>query len=56
MLLGLFDEGRLTDRHGRLTTFRSCVVVMTSNLGAESAEPFGLVPRARPPTRRRPTR
>ena len=42
VLLGLFDEGRLTDRLGRLTTFRSCVVVMTSNLGSESAEPFGL--------------
>jgi ATP-dependent Clp protease ATP-binding subunit ClpC len=45
VLLGLFDEGRLTDRNGRLTTFRSCVVVMTSNLGSESAEPFGLVPK-----------
>ena len=42
VLLGVLDEGRLTDRLGRLTTFRSAVVVMTSNLGAEVAEPFGL--------------
>jgi len=42
VMLGLFDEGRLTDRFGRLTIFRSAVIVMTSNLGADSAEPFGL--------------
>ncbi|HEX8912046.1 MAG TPA: AAA family ATPase, partial [Humisphaera sp.] len=42
VLLGLFDEGRLTDRLGRLTNFRSCVVVMTSNLGTDAGEPFGL--------------
>ncbi|MBZ0135404.1 MAG: AAA family ATPase [Planctomycetes bacterium] len=34
MLLGVFDEGRLTDRFGRVTTFQSSVIVMTSNLGA----------------------
>lgn len=34
-LLGLFDEGRLTDRFGRVTNFTSTVVIMTSNLGAE---------------------
>ena len=38
VLLGLFDEGRLTDRAGRLTIFRSCLVVMTSNLGARHLE------------------
>jgi ATP-dependent Clp protease ATP-binding subunit ClpC len=42
LLLGLFDEGRLTDRYGRLTTFRSSVLIMTSNLGAAAGEPFGL--------------
>jgi ATP-dependent Clp protease ATP-binding subunit ClpC len=41
VLLGVCDEGRLTDRFGRTTTFRSSVVVMTSNLGAERAEVFG---------------
>lgn len=35
VLLGLFDEGRLTDRFGRITNFTSTVVIMTSNLGAE---------------------
>ena len=35
VLLGLFDEGRLTDRFGRVTNFTSSVVIMTSNLGAE---------------------
>lgn len=35
VLLGLFDEGRLTDRFGRTTNFNSSVVIMTSNLGAE---------------------
>jgi ATP-dependent Clp protease ATP-binding subunit ClpC len=45
VLLGVFDEGRLTDRFGRLSTFRSAVIVMTSNLGAGAGagEPFGLV-------------
>jgi ATP-dependent Clp protease ATP-binding subunit ClpC len=33
-LLGLLDEGRLTDRFGRVTWFRSAIIVMTSNLGA----------------------
>ena len=42
VLLGVFDEGRLTDRFGRLSTFRSAVIVMTSNLGAGAGEPFGL--------------
>jgi ATP-dependent Clp protease ATP-binding subunit ClpC len=42
VLLGLFDEGRLSDRFGRLTIFRSAVIIMTSNLGADRAEPFGL--------------
>jgi ATP-dependent Clp protease ATP-binding subunit ClpC len=42
LLLGVFDEGRLTDRYGRLTTFRSAVVIMTSNLGATAGEAFGL--------------
>ncbi len=40
-LLGLFDEGRLTDRFGRTTVFRSAIIVMTSNLGARANEPVG---------------
>jgi ATP-dependent Clp protease ATP-binding subunit ClpC len=41
VLLGVFDEGRLTDRYGRLTTFRSAIIVLTSNLGAGKQEAFG---------------
>jgi ATP-dependent Clp protease ATP-binding subunit ClpC len=44
VLLAAFDEGRLTDAWGRLTYLRSAVIVMTSNLGATSAAPFGLAP------------
>jgi ATP-dependent Clp protease ATP-binding subunit ClpC len=42
ILLSVFDEGRLTDRYGRVTIFRSAVIVMTSNLGAEKQETLGL--------------
>jgi ATP-dependent Clp protease ATP-binding subunit ClpC len=35
-LLGLLDEGALTDGRGRTTDFRNTVIVMTSNLGAEA--------------------
>lgn len=41
VLLGVFDEGRLTDRFGRVTNFRSAVVVMTSNLGATQEDLMG---------------
>jgi ATP-dependent Clp protease ATP-binding subunit ClpC len=41
VLLGVFDEGRLTDPYGRLTSFRSAVIIMTSNLGVQAADPFG---------------
>jgi ATP-dependent Clp protease ATP-binding subunit ClpC len=50
LLLGVFDEGRLTDPWGRLTHFNSAVIVMTSNLGASTlaAGPFGLARNAAP--------
>ena len=35
ILLSLLDEGRLTDKFGNLTSFRSTIVLMTSNLGAK---------------------
>lgn len=34
LLLQLFDDGRLTDSHGRVVDFSNCIVVMTSNMGA----------------------
>ena len=42
LLLGVFDEGRLTDAWGRTTTFRSAVIIMTSNLGVSGLHPIGL--------------
>ncbi|MFZ5442884.1 MAG: AAA family ATPase [Myxococcota bacterium] len=38
-LLSVLGEGRLTDGRGRLADFRSCVLVMTSNLGAQTHRP-----------------
>lgn len=34
LLLQLFDDGRLTDSHGRVVDFSNVIVVMTSNIGA----------------------
>ncbi|KAL4934415.1 ATP-dependent Clp protease ATP-binding subunit [Aspergillus undulatus] len=35
VLLQLLDDGRITDGQGRVVDARNCIVVMTSNLGAE---------------------
>ncbi|HJZ57019.1 MAG TPA: AAA family ATPase, partial [Gemmataceae bacterium] len=40
-LMGVFDEGRLTDQYGRVTNFRSTIIVMTSNLGAGQTKAVG---------------
>ncbi len=40
-LMNVFDEGRLTDRMGRVTNFCSCVIIMTSNLGTSVSDPIG---------------
>lgn len=37
LLLQLLGEGRLTDAHGRTVSFRNTVVLLTSNLGADSS-------------------
>ena len=41
VLLSLLDEGRLTDRFGLTTSFRSCVVIMTSNIGVRRGGSLG---------------
>lgn len=41
VMLGLLDEGRLTDRFGRVTQFRSAIVILTSNLGASASGEIG---------------
>jgi ATP-dependent Clp protease ATP-binding subunit ClpC len=40
-LMGVFDEGRLTDQYGRVTNFRSTIIIMTSNLGAGQSRAIG---------------
>jgi len=35
VLLQIFDDGHLTDGHGRKVDFRNSIIVMTSNVGAE---------------------
>jgi len=36
ILLQILDDGRVTDSHGRTVNFKNCVVIMTSNLGAQA--------------------
>jgi len=52
VLLGMLDEGRLTDRFGRTTTFLSSVIVMTSNIGAERMAAVGFDGSVQPPFER----
>jgi ATP-dependent Clp protease ATP-binding subunit ClpC len=34
-LLQILDDGQITDSSGRLISFRNCIIIMTSNLGAK---------------------
>lgn len=36
IFLQIMDDGRLTDGHGKTVSFKNCVIIMTSNLGAEN--------------------
>jgi ATP-dependent Clp protease ATP-binding subunit ClpC len=38
MLLQILEEGKLTDSGGRVVDFRNTIILMTSNVGAESAK------------------
>lgn len=52
VLLQLMDDGRITDGQGRIVDAKNCIVVMTSNLGAEFlARPSGKDGRIDPSTR-----
>jgi ATP-dependent Clp protease ATP-binding subunit ClpC len=49
MLLQIMEEGRLTDSFGRHIDFRNCILIMTSNLGADvikGGSSFGFTKRA----------
>jgi ATP-dependent Clp protease ATP-binding subunit ClpC len=41
VLLSLLDEGRLTDSYGMTTSFRTCVIIMTSNIGVRRGSSLG---------------
>ena len=41
MLLQIMEEGRLTDNFGRAIDFRNTILVMTSNVGAQTANEAG---------------
>jgi ATP-dependent Clp protease ATP-binding subunit ClpA len=52
VLLQLMDDGRITDGQGRIVDAKNCIVVMTSNLGAEFlARPAAKDGRIEPSTR-----
>ena len=36
ILLQLIDDGRLTDAHGRVTSFKNAIIIGTSNIGTQS--------------------
>ena len=36
ILLQILDDGRVTDSHGRTVSFKNCVIIMTSNIGAQT--------------------
>jgi len=40
-LLTVLDEGIMVDAFGRLTNFRNCIIIMTSNLGASNTQSIG---------------
>ena len=41
ILLQGMDEGRLTDRQGRVVDFRNTIIIMTSNVGTRQLNEFG---------------
>ncbi|MGC8581272.1 MAG: ATP-dependent Clp protease ATP-binding subunit [Thermoplasmata archaeon] len=43
ILLQVLDDGRLTDGQGRTVNFRNTIIIMTSNLGTEYANPDGVI-------------
>lgn len=41
MFLQVFDDGFMTDAHGRKVSFKNCVILMTSNVGTKEVRDFG---------------
>ena len=42
LFLQVFDDGRMTDQHGRVVDFRRCVIILTSNVGSSIATRAGV--------------
>ena len=38
IMLQLLDDGRLTDNKGRVVSFKNCIIIMTSNVGASEIQ------------------
>ena len=46
IMLQLLDDGRLTDSKGRVVSFKNCIIIMTSNVGATEIQhkaPLGFI-------------
>ena len=41
LFLQVFDDGHMTDSHGRSVSFKNCVILMTSNVGVKVLKDFG---------------
>jgi ATP-dependent Clp protease ATP-binding subunit ClpC len=41
LFLQAFDEGHLTDSHGRKIDLKNCIIIMTSNVGVKRLKDFG---------------
>lgn len=41
VFLQMFDEGHMTDSHGRRVSFKNTIVLMTSNVGSRTLSEFG---------------
>lgn len=41
LFLQMFDEGNMTDAHGRKISFKNCIILMTSNIGVRALRDFG---------------
>jgi ATP-dependent Clp protease ATP-binding subunit ClpC len=41
IFLQAFDDGHMTDSHGRKVSFKNCIILMTSNVGTRAVKDFG---------------
>lgn len=44
--LTVLDEGMLVDAYGRVTNFRNCIIILTTNLGASNRASIGYGPKS----------